>query len=222
VTSAKRVSAYDIIALMHKKNLLIGYRTFFGLLGFSAVVTEIATLHERGRFVPANFFSFFTIESNLLAVVILILSALALTRGKENRLVAILRGANTMNMIVVGVVFTLLLSGIKDAEFTAVPWDNLVLHYIMPVVVALDWFIDIPKVRIAFKQALVWLIFPAAYVMYSLIRGHFVHWYPYPFLSPSEHGYLGVVTTSMALVLGAAGLVWVLARFTRLRHTRSM
>jgi hypothetical protein len=184
-------------------------------------VTEIVTLHERGRFVPTNFFSFFTIEANLIAVVILILSALALTRGKESRLVAMLRGANTMNMIVVGVVFTLLLSGIKDAEFTAVPWDNSVLHYIMPIVVVLDWFIDIPKVRFTFKQALVWLIFPTVYVIYSLTRGHFVHWYPYPFLSPSEHGYLGVATTSMALVLGATGLVWVLARFTRLRRTKS-
>lgn len=198
--------------LMQNKRLLVGYRVVFALLGFSAVVTEIATIIERGRFVPANFFSYFTIESNLIAVAVLIVSALALMRGKQGRRIAMLRGANTLNMIVVGVVFSILLSGL-DAELTAVPWDNLVLHYIMPVVVALDWFLDIPKVRIAFKQALVWMVFPIAYVFYSLIRGHFVGWYPYPFLNPGEHGYAGVAITSIGIALGAAGLVWVLTRF---------
>ena len=80
-----------------------------------------------------------------------------------------LRGSSTLNMIVVGIVFSLLLAGI-DAELTAVPWDNTVLHYIMPVFVALDWYVDLPKVRIGFKRALVWMAFPTAYVTYSLIR----------------------------------------------------
>lgn len=197
---------------MNKKSLLTGYRVFFALLGFSALVTEIATISARGKFVPANFFSFFTIESNLLAVIILLASALA--QGRKSRLIAMLRGANAMNMIVVGVVFSLLLSGIKDAEFTAVPWDNTVLHYIMPVVVALDWFMDIPNLRIVFKQALVWLVFPIVYVGYSLIRGNYVDWYPYPFLNPGENGYMGVAITSIALVFGATGLIWALIRPT--------
>lgn len=199
---------------MHKRNLLVGYRIFFGLLGSSAVLTEIGILVERGRFIPANFLSFFTIESNLFAVAVLLVSALALVRGGQSRHVAMLRGASTMNMIIVGVVFTLLLSGIKNVEFTALPWDNTVLHYLMPVIVALDWCMDIPKTRIAFKKALVWLLFPIAYVVYSLLRGHYVGWYPYPFLNPSNHGYIGVAVMSAALALGAAVLVWALTQFT--------
>jgi hypothetical protein len=193
---------------MQKKNLLMGYRIFFALLAFAALITEVAVTRERGTFVPANFFSFFTVESNSLAVIILLVSALA--HSKQTRLMAILRGANTMNMIVVGIVFLLLLSGLENAEFTAVPWDNTVLHYIMPIVVAVDWFIDIPKLRIAFRQALSWLLFPAAYAIYSLIRGHFVGWYPYPFLNPSQHGYVSVAATSIVLMFGALGLAWML------------
>lgn len=199
---------------MRKRNLLIGYRAFFALLGFGAIVTEIVTLVGRGTFVPSNFFSFFTVESNLLAVVILLMSAVALAYSKQNRLIAMLRGANTLNMIIVGVVFALLLSGIKDTEFTAVPWDNIVLHYIMPAVVALDWLMDLPKLRVVFKQALVWLIFPMAYVAYSLIRGHYVDWYPYSFLNPSDNGYAGVAITSIVLIIGTTGLIWMLAQFT--------
>ncbi len=202
------------IHLVGKKNLLIGYRLLLGSLGLSAIVTEIATLVARGRFVPANFFSFFTIESNLFAVVIFMMSAMAAS-SKPGRFIALLRGANTLNMILVGVIFSLLLSGLKNVEFTAVPWDNIVLHYIMPVVVALDWFIDLPRVQVTFKRALVWLVFPVSYVVYSLIRGHIVNWYPYPFLNPSQHGYLGVAITSIVLMLGATGLIWVLARCTK-------
>lgn len=152
--------------------------------------------------------------SNLLAVIVLLGSALGLAQGRQDRLMVMLRGANTMNMIIVGVIFSLLLSGIKDAEFTAVPWDNTVLHYIMPIVVAVDWRIDIPKLHVTFKQALVWILFPIAYVMFSLIRGHYVDWYPYPFLNPSEHGYTGVAITSVILMLGVVGLIWVLVWFT--------
>jgi hypothetical protein len=50
---------------------LVSVRLALAFLGFSAVVTEIATLVARGVFVPANFFSYFTIESNVLAVVLL-------------------------------------------------------------------------------------------------------------------------------------------------------
>jgi uncharacterized protein YacL len=199
---------------MHKKNLLVSYRLFFALLGFSAIVTEITTIVEQGRFNPANFFSFFTIESNIFAVIVLILSALALAYGKHSKRLDMLRSANTLNIIVVGLVFTLLLSGIKDAEFTAVPWDNTVLHYIMPIVIALDWFIDLPKVRIAFKQALVWMVFPVVYVVYSLIRGRIVGWYPYPFVNPSQHGYAGVAITSIVIALGSTGLIWLISRST--------
>ena len=163
--------------------MLIAYRIFFALLGLSAIVTEIAIIVERGRFVPANFFGFFTIESNLFAIPVLIISALVLARGKQGRLAAMLRGASTLNMIIVGVVFSLLLSGL-DVELTAAPWDNIVLHYILPVVVALNWLMDTPKLRVAFRQAFVWMLFPVStlcIVLYAAIlsagiRIHF--WIP--------------------------------------------
>ena len=177
-------------------------------------MTEVATIVERGRFVPANFFSFFTIGSNLFAVAILILSALALAGGKESRLITMLLGASTLHMIVTGIVFAVLLRGL-DVNLTAVPWDNLVLHYIMPIVVALDWFINMPKTRIALKQALVWAVYPIAYIIYTLIRGPIVGWYPYPFLNPSENGYMSVAVSSISIGLVTVGLIWMLSWSTR-------
>ncbi len=122
-----------------------------------------------------------------------------------------LRGANTLNMVVVGVVFSLLLSGL-DGDLTAVPWDNTVLHYIIPVVVALDWLFISSKTKITFKQGIVWAIFPMLYVLYSLVRGHLVNWYPYPFLNAAEQGYLRVLIVCTAITLGAFVLIYAIAK----------
>lgn len=188
-----------------RHQLLVGYRILFALVCFAAIITEIATLVERGTFAPANFFSYFTVEANAFATAVFLLSALS--RGHDR-----LRGASTLYMAICGIGFSVLLSGIEDAELTAVPWDNVVLHYLMPVVVALDWFLDLPRTRIAYRSALPWLAFPLAYAAYSLIRGPIVDWYPYPFLNPEEHGYAGIAVAVVGLVVLASLLIWVLAR----------
>jgi hypothetical protein len=198
---------------MRNQNFLKGYKSFFGLLGFSAIVTEIAVLIERGRFVPSNFFSYFTIQSNLIAAFIFILSALTVQRAK-NKDIDLLRGAATFYMVIVGIVFPLLLAGIKGAQFTAVPWDNIVLHYIIPLAALVDWLVDRPTKRIIFSRALNWILFPVAYVIYSLVRGHLVGWYPYPFLNAAEKGYLDVAITSIAISLMSVALVWVMTKIS--------
>ena len=209
------------VSRMTRTQGLIAYRMLIGLLGFGAVITEIATLVERGRFTPGNFFSFFTIESNCLSAAILIVSALALAAGTQDRSIAMLRGANTLNMIVVGVAFSLLLAGLENTEFTAVGWDNTVLHYIAPVAVAVDWLLDIPRVNIALAQAMVWLAFPVVYLAYSLIRGPIVDWYPYPFLDPDHHGYPGIAVTILMLLVMSAALACALAWMTQRATTRA-
>ena len=84
-------------------------RLLVALLGFAAVVTEVATLVERGTLVPVNFFSYFTIQSNLLAAGVLLASSHAV---RPSRRLDLLRGANVVYMVVVLVVFAVLLSGL--------------------------------------------------------------------------------------------------------------
>jgi len=193
------------------KSLLVVYKLFFGLLGLSAVITEIATIVERGNFVPANFFSYFTIESNILVLAVLLLSALAVVAGKNDKL-SELRGSATVYILIVGLGFSFLLSGLENAQFTAIPWDNLVLHYIMPVAMFGDWLLDRPTRKLSFVASLVWLVFPTAYVGYSLIRGQLVGWYPYPFLNPTLHGYASVAVVVVGMLMLALALTWVVCR----------
>ena len=193
--------------------LIVGYRILLALLGFSAIVTEIATLVERGVFTPANFFSFFTIQSNILVVVTLLLSAVALAAGDRDRFAA-LRAAVTVYILVVGIGFSLLLSNLQGVELTAVPWDNTVLHYIVPVAMLVDYLLDRPRRRLPFRASLLWLLYPLAYAAYSLIRGAIVGWYPYPFLDPETNGAGAVAVTVLGLIVLGVALIWVITRLS--------
>jgi hypothetical protein len=195
-----------------KINDTVLYKVFFGLLGFSAVVTELAILGTHGKLIPANFFSYFTIESNILAFVVFLFSAFYVFAGKKSRKLDFLRGAATLFMIVTGIVFAVLLAGIEGAALTALPWDNVVLHYIIPIAVAIDWLIDPPQRRISFRRGLLWLLYPVIYVAYSLIRGPIVGWYPYPFLDPAYGGYGKVIVTSILIFVFGIALVWLVTR----------
>ncbi|MEO6702663.1 MAG: Pr6Pr family membrane protein [Jatrophihabitantaceae bacterium] len=191
--------------------LLPTVRTLFALLGFSALVTEIATLAARHRFNAGNFFSYFTVESNTLAVICLIVSAFAAAAGRQSRQLDFFRGAVTLYMTTVILIFIVLLSGYPSSDLTAVPWDNTVLHYIMPIVLMVDWLLADRPITVPFNRAVSWLVVPLAYLAYSLIRGPVVHWYPYPFMDPSRHGYLGIAITSVVIAVVLAAITWLLA-----------
>lgn len=199
---------------MHKRFFVAGYRFFFSGLVFVAIAVQF--LHELNRLghFPVNFFQFFTIQSNILAAGIFLIAGAGALLQKRNNTFALLRGAATVYMAMTGVVYVLLLSGLGSLQ-TTIPWVNHVLHHIMPVVVLCDWFIDPPLRGITFKKALLWLVFPFAYLAYSLIRGHAVGWYPYPFLDPAKHGYGRVAIASACIALGAIGVVGVVAWVTR-------
>ncbi len=202
--------------MIQNKPFLIFYKVFFALLGFSSIVTELATLAERNRLNLVNFFSFFTVETNTLVVVTLLLSALTLAAGKEQKL-AVLRGATTVYILVVGIGFSFLLSGLENVALTAVPWSNTVLHYIIPIAVLVDFLIDRPKRALLFKKSLIWLLFPLAYLAYSLTRGALTSWYPYPFLNPATKGYGSIALVVAALFALGLILIWSICAYTRSR-----
>ncbi len=200
---------------------IIGFKIGFGLLALSSIVLEIVTLSQRGVFNPANFFSFFTVQSNIFAAIVLLTSAWFAIRQRKSVRLDTARGAATLYMVLTGVVFATLLSNLDPRLLTAVPWDNTVLHYIMPVVLLIDWIVDSPANSPTVKMILLWLVYPIAYVVYTLLRGVFADWYPYPFLNPANGGYgsIAVVAAFIALFAGSAAVL--LGRLARIRVRNS-
>jgi hypothetical protein len=196
------------------------FRLAFGVLGIVAVVAQYVVFIDRGGN-PVNFFSFFTILSNIYAAGVLLFGAWRGgeqqgTRGPTPRSLALIRGAAVLYMSVTGIVYAILLSGLPDATSMTLPWINAALHDVMPIVLVVDWLIDPPTERLPFRTALIWLAFPLSYLAYSLVRGAVVQWYPYPFLSPVSQGYGGVAIQSVIILAGGIALTWCIVALPRL------
>lgn len=176
-----------------------------------------------------NFFSFFTIESNLAAVVTLGIGAvLLLTRRRADPAwFQVLRLCVTTYMVTTGVVYNALLRGIELPQGSLLPWSNEVLHVVAPVWLLVDWCFAPGRAPLEWRRVRAVVVFPIVWVVYTLVRGPFTpdavkhadHWYPYPFLDPAlaATGYWSVViyVVAIAIVIALVGLaaIWVSRRF---------
>jgi Bacterial protein of unknown function (DUF937) len=167
-----------------KRNVLIGARLFFGLLTLAAIATQLVIQIQRG-----------------LSVV--------MRHREPSAMDDIIRGTSVMCMALVVIVFTVLLRNLDLGHL--LPWVNAVTHYIMPVVVMLDWLYQPPLSKLAVKQISYWLIFPLRYLAYSVSRGAIVGFYAYPFLNPDKvGGYGGVVFYCVSIIAVFLFVSWVL------------
>ncbi len=191
-----------------QRTILLLARLFFGLLTLAAIITQL-TIHVQLRFSVVNFFSYFTNLSNIFAAIVLLLGAFYLIQRREpTATYDLVRGAAVVSMALVGIVFGLLL---RDEDLgSLLPWVNFVLHYLMPVVMVVDWLYASPKIRLVFAQTWTWLIFPFVYLVYSLIRGAIVGFYPYPFFNPAKvGGYGGVALYCIGMMVVFLILIWL-------------
>ncbi|MEQ8935469.1 MAG: Pr6Pr family membrane protein [Amphiplicatus sp.] len=166
-----------------------------------------------------NFFSYFTILTNILIALSMTFAALPGTRGAAGLFKRTpVRTALTLYIAVVGTVYFLILRHTWDPQGWQLVADRL-LHYVIPVLALLDWIFVTPKQGLKPALALRWLSYPAAYGAYVLIRGGIDGFYPYPFLDVSNLGY-GRVLINLAVLLavftagglGLIGLAKVLIR----------
>jgi len=174
------------------------FRTVIGLSTLAAIVVQLISAMKMPEFHPANFFGYFTNLSNIFGAFVLLYAGAVF--GLSSRGLDFLRGAAALCLAIVGVVFSLLLANL---ESNVIPWVNIVVHYIMPTAIVLDWLIDPPQTTLTARDGLSWISLPIAYLAYTLARGSLAHWYPYPFLDVDRIGY-GSVSTYCAVFLATA------------------
>ena len=80
------------------------------------------------------------------------------------------------------------------------------LHVVVPVLAVAAWLGWGPRGQARLGELGRFLVLPVVWIGYTLVRGAFVSWYPYPFIDVDEHGY-GVVLLNC---LGVAALVLAL------------
>lgn len=201
---------------MVKRNLVIAFRLVLAALSLAGVVVQLVIAIQTD-FGLVNFFSYFTTLTNILASAVFIVSAVRLARGHETSdLDVAIRGGSVVYMAFVGIVFNTLLVGADLGGL--LPWVNVVHHMVMPLAVLVDWVVWPPRSRISVRTALLWMIFPAAYVVYSLIRGAVVGFYAYPFFNPAVNGgYGGVALYCGVMLVAFVGLAFLVRWLANVR-----
>ena len=200
-------------------------RRLFGVLRLLAAAAIIIAI--SGQFAnslsmvpdPAlfivNFFSFFTILSNALAAITLLIGAWFSLRGAvEPDWYTFVRAAIVTYMTTTLVVYNLLLREISLDQATTVPWSNEILHVWAPLYLLLDWIFAPGRGRVPWSRFWWIAAFPIAWVVYTMIRGAVVGWYPYPFLDPAVEPGVGlggvavyVIAIASFILLIGSGIV---------------
>lgn len=183
------------------------------LLNWTALLLQLWLALQAGRvqgqsvsLILTNFFSFFTILTNLFAAGILTWTALAPKSPPPG-----LRTSAAVYMAVVGLGYSLLLRHLWQPQGLQKLVDVL-LHDIHPVAYVAFWLSFFRKgTALSWQSVFRWLIWPLIYLLYSMARGSLIGWYPYPFLDPNVVPLPRIISTIAGfmgtfLVLGLAAV----------------
>lgn len=203
------------------------WRATFAVVGWVALTLQYLLMVGPAQ--PAaligltvNFFSYFTIVTNILAALVLTVPLIR-ADSRLGRWCASegVRAAVAMYIAVVGLTYHFLLADAWAPQGLA--WlANDLLHYVMPIAVVADWLLFTPKGRLRWIDPVKWLAFPLIYVVWTLVHGYASGWWPYwfmnvPALGLAKAGFWAGVMLALFLVVGLvlAGLDRVMGRAMR-------
>lgn len=151
-----------------------------------------------------RFFSFFTILTNLIVA----LTTTGIAFFPNTKLGRFASRPSTQCAVagyisIVGIVYSLFLRTVWDPRGWQAVADH-VLHDAVPIAFVIYWFVLAPKSGINWTDPVNWLIYPLAYIAYSLIRGAIVAWYPYWFVDVTQLGYPTALTNTAFVALACA------------------
>lgn len=179
-------------------------RVALALVIFVSVVYQITDRLLNNVFRPGEYFAFFTIQTSLMDVVVLVVGAwLAWTTPRDTKIFTIVRMCIVGFAIVTCVVYNVLLRDVPGEPGYVWPvWPNEVLHVWAPILLVADWLFAPGRFPIRLRAALWVLVYPLAWVSFSLVRGVLTGWWPYPFLDPTgSAGWPGVVAYIVGIAL---------------------
>ena len=157
------------------------------------------------------FFTFFTILTNIMLVLIYLADLIAANWLGWWRS-PVTRAMMAAAMLVVMLFYHFFLAGIWEPQGLFLVCD-VTLHYVCPSVYVLWWLFVAPHVGLKIDNIPPMLLPPVIYVVYAMIRGALVGEYPYPVLEANTLGYPQVLINIGALlvffVLLCALAVWI-------------
>ncbi|MBC7442815.1 MAG: Pr6Pr family membrane protein [Ramlibacter sp.] len=209
----RRVGLPPVRRMFGIGRLLLAATGVVALIGYFDYVLGFAT------FAIYNYFSYFTVQSGMAAIVAFVAGAVVAFRHvTDPPWLDWFRLLVTTYIMVSGIVFLTIVIQSSSRDYTIeVPWSSQLLHFWIPTIALLDWLTDAGKARLPWK-VLAWVLsIPAIWGVFTLVRGSIVGWYPYFFLDPVQvSGPLETVLYCLAAVLLFTGIAAVLIATSRL------
>lgn len=217
---------------MRIKNLWLStsWKGVFAVLCAAALILDFGFLKGRADF---HILNYYTVLSNIACLVFFswahIAGERALKRGvRDFAWRPRLEGAFVFMIAVTGIVYASMLAPADIAAGNFYRFENLVLHYIGPCMVVLDWILFSPKGLFRPTDPLIWLLAPLGYFGYILVRSTFAgpigttgSAFPYGFIDPGVQGGWGGMFRGVALIaMAMAALGYLIYAFDRLLARR--
>ena len=149
-----------------------------------------------------SFFSYFTVLSNTLVATVLTCELTSReSAARRWFLQSSVSSGIAVSIAVVSLAYNLLLRHLWHPQGWQWLADEL-LHDIMPLLFLVYWWCCVPKGLLRLGHIAVWVIYPLLYFGYSLLRGHLLAVYPYPFVDVEKLGYPQVFINAGGLLAG--------------------
>lgn len=158
-----------------------------------------------------SFFSYFTVLTNTLVATVLTCEWTSReSAARRWFLQPWVSSGIAVSIAVVGLAYSLLLRHLWHPEGWQFLADEL-MHDVMPLLFLAYWGFCVPKGTLRVRHIGRWVIYPLVYFAYSLLRGHELAVYPYPFIDVDKLGYPQVFLNAAGLLAGfvliALGLI---------------
>ncbi|RJT89333.1 hypothetical protein D6T64_07120 [Cryobacterium melibiosiphilum] len=197
--------------------LLLSALSLTALIGYF-----IFTLGVAGFYI-SYYFGYFTVQSGIVGCVVFLLAGLRALRTETDPVwLDMLRVSVTTYILVSGVVYALITFQPANVAYAvSIPWSSQILHFWIPALAVIDWFVDPDKARLPWKNLGLVLVFPVFWLIFTLVRGDLIGWYPYFFLDARlVSGPLETFIYYVLIVVIITGIAALLTAATRMKPHR--
>ncbi len=180
---------------------------------------------------------FYTIQSNVLCFIFFLLLVIRTFIDLKNKgirgttvFLPHFKGAVTMAIAITFLIYNFVLvpqylSTLK-AGYNILSWQNILVHYFVPLVVIFDWLLFDKKLNFRWYDPIIWLFIPVGYFIFILIRakvGGIIEIvsspYPYFFIDVDLLGWLKVIKNAGILTFGFLVLGYLLFLIDKIRFS---
>jgi len=193
------------------------FRLVLGISLLGSVTWQVTNRIAAGLFRPAEYFTFFSITTSILAGVIALYGAYVLFTNKpETERLMSLRLIATVSLVIVGVVYHALLTDsavdVRDIGYQWPVIPNLVIHTWAPIAIVFDYLLSVRGPVQKWRKSIWVIVYPLGWLGFSILRGLIDGWWPYWFINPnSEIGVTGVIGYVLAISAAFISLGFIVA-----------